>query len=271
MHDTIPKRIIQTGKDSMQPLLDRAIVMNLRLLNPEYDYLFFDDRGVESFFDKEFPQYRTVFDSFRFPIQRYDFFRYLAVYRYGGFYFDLDVLLASDLDKLLTNGCVFPFEGLTFSRHLRKKYNMDWEIGNYAFGAAPGHPFLKAVIDNCIRAQVDPEWVKPMMSGSPCLLRNEYFVLNTTGPGLVTRTLAESPNFAKTVTVLFPDDVCDSRNWNCFGDVGVHQMNGSWRVKSNFLHRRLANYLESWRLKGLLKESLRQGPTRSHVTNTDFV
>src|SRR5271169_6548235 len=110
MHVPIPKRIIQTGKQLEQPLYNRAVMANIRLLNPDFEYLFFDDRGVEEFIDREFPQYRAVFDSFQYPIQRYDFFRYLAVYRYGGFYFDLDVLLVSSLSSLLESGCVFPFE-----------------------------------------------------------------------------------------------------------------------------------------------------------------
>src|SRR2546426_1369956 len=206
MQQLIPTRIIQTAKHRDLSLKQRAMTTNLRLLNPDYDYLFFDNEDVERFIDREFPQHRHVFDSFRFPIQRCDFFRYLAVYRLGGFYFDLDVLLASELSSLLSNGCVFPFEGLTFSRLLRS-YGMDWEIGNYAFGAAAGHPFLEAVIENCVRAQRDPQWVKPMMNGIPRPFRSEFYVLNTTGPGLVSRTLAENPRLAADVTILFPEDV----------------------------------------------------------------
>ena len=86
MNHRIPKRIIQTGKHVHQPLHNRAMMANIRLLNPDYEYLFFDDEGVRRFIEQESPQHREVFDSFRFPIQRYDFFRYLAVYRYGGFY-----------------------------------------------------------------------------------------------------------------------------------------------------------------------------------------
>ena len=54
----------------------------------------------------------------------------------------------------LTDRCVFPFEELTLSRLLRH-HGIDWEIGNYAFGAEAGHAFLEAVIENCVRAQRD--------------------------------------------------------------------------------------------------------------------
>jgi hypothetical protein len=257
MEHRIPKRIIQTGRHTHQPLRNRAMMVNIRLLNPDYEYLFFDDERVQAFIDQEFPQYRAVFDSFPFPIQRYDFFRYLAIYRHGGFYFDLDVLLASDLSTLLESGCVFPVEGPTLSDYLRNHHNMKWEIGNYAFGAAPQHPFLAAVIENCVRAQNDPSWVKPMMRGFPPLLRAEYLILNTTGPGLISRTLAENAALAKTVKVLSPDDLYDARTWNRFGDLGIHLMDGSWRVQSGFLRRRLAQYWEIWKLKRFSKQDVR--------------
>ena len=129
-------------------------------------------------------------------------------------------------------------------------------------GAAAGHPFLEAVIENCVRAQRDPSWVKPMMRGLPLLFRGEYLVLNTTGPGLLSRTLAENVGLAQTVTVLFPDDVCDSANSNRFGDIGVHLMEGSWRERGGHAHRRLAQRWEHWKMQGLLKQSLRLGKTR---------
>lgn len=262
MEQRIPKRIIQTGKHIQQPLHNRAMIVNIKLLNPDYEYLFFDDDEVRRFVKQEFPQHLKIFDSFRFPIQRYDFFRYLAVYRYGGFYLDLDVMLAEGLSGLLEFDCVFPFEGLTLNRFLRTHHKMDWEIGNYAFGATARHPFLEAVIQNCVRAQKEPNWVEPMMRGLPFLFKEEFLVLNTSGPGLVTRTLAENRQLAETVTVLFPEDVCDIANWNRFGDLGVHSMEGSWRRRGRRVRRRVAQRWENWKLQGLLKESLKLGKTR---------
>lgn len=266
MQHQIPKRIIQfrIGKHASQTLRDRAIMSNIRLLNPDYEYLFFNHGQVDEFIGREFPDYRLIFDSFPFTIQRCDFFRYLAVYRYGGFYFDSDVLLASSLSDLLDFGCVFPFETLNFSHFMRHDLRMDWQIGNYAFGAAPGHPFLEAIIKNCVRVQKDPGWVKPMMRGSPPFIRDEYLIINSTGPGLVSRTLAENPGLAKEVTVLFPDDVCDVRNWNRFGDHGIHLMDSSWRAGRGFVRQKLTNYCRNWLRQRRLKESLRLGKSRYH-------
>ena len=261
----IPKRIIQTGKYSQLALKDRAMASNVRLWNPEFEYRYFDNAAVDAFVAAEFPQYRSIFDGFRYRIQKYDFFRYLAVYRYGGFYFDLDVLLATGLSPLLDAGCVFPFEGLTFSRFLRNEYGLDWQIGNYAFGGAPGHPFLEAVIDNCVRAQRDPRWLEPMMKSLPPLSRVDFLILNSTGPGLLSRTLAEAPELTADMTVLFPEDVCDTSTWNRFGDMGIHLMDGSWRNPGGLVRRRLTQIWEVRRMNRLLKESRNSGKTRRHA------
>lgn len=263
MERTIPKRIIQTARNRELPLKAKAAVAGLQALNPDFEYLFFDDAQVVTFIEKEFPQYRSVFESFRFPIQKYDFFRYLAVFRLGGFYFDTDIYFAAGLGELLGHSCVFPFEELTLSRYLRREHQMDWEIGNYAFGAAEGHPFLDAVIQNCVRAQREVEWAKPMMSGIPRLFHSEFYILNTTGPGLLSRTLAENPDAARGVTVLFPEDVCDERTWHQFGDFAIHAMEGSWRTKGNYFRRRVANLWEARARRRGLAESRNFGKTRS--------
>jgi inositol phosphorylceramide mannosyltransferase catalytic subunit len=263
MTRAIPKRIIQTDKTANLPPVARAAVAGMRSLNPDFEYLFFDDTQVEDFINMRFPEYRHVFDSFPIRIQRYDFFRYLAIYQFGGFYFDVDVLLSSSLADLLDCGCVFSFERLTWSNVLREEYGMDWEVGNYAFGARPGHPFLHAIIENCIRAQTDGEWRDVIMRRLPRILREELFVIYTTGPGLVSRTLAEYVNPANPVSVLFPEDVCERSSWNQFGRYGVHLMQSSWRTRPGILRGRLVKYLERRNERHAIELARRIGPKRS--------
>jgi hypothetical protein len=171
----------------------------------------------------------------------------------------------------LETGCVFPFERLTFSHRLRTELGMDWEIGHYAFGAAAGHPFLEAIIKSCVRGQSDPLWVKSMMRGTPPLEKDLYSIFYSTGPGLCSRTLAENPELAKTVTVLFPDDVCNVRNWYRFGEYGVHLMNSSWRPERGFVTGRLGYYHWRWMERRLLKKSRASGGSRRHPVDCEAV
>ena len=149
------------------------------------------------------------------------------------------------------------------NRFLREEYGMDWEIGNYAFGATAGHPFIRAVIENCIKAQKDMKWNQLMMRSIPRMFHENFFVLNTTGPLLVTRTLAEYPDAAKQVKVLFPDNVCDTSCWSRFGKYGVHLMEGGWRKRKGIVQKRLYLIWKSWKQKEVLRNGLRLGPIRS--------
>ena len=260
----IPKRIIQIwGGGAELPLLAKCAVANVRLLNPGYEYLIFDDDRMEQFVGDKFAQYREVFHSFRYPIQRYDFFRYLEVYEHGGFYFDTDVFLASGLDKLVHDRCVFPFEALTGSVFLRRQLGMDWEVGNYAFGAAARHPLIDAIIENCVRAQKDGDWAEAMLRPIPRVFWDYYHVLCTTGPWMVSRTLAEFAGAGEQVRILFPEDVRDRTSWAHFGEYGVHLMRAGWHEPRWTLRRRLNIAWQSWVTRRMLKESFKLGKTRS--------
>ncbi|MGR9108639.1 MAG: glycosyltransferase family 32 protein [Gammaproteobacteria bacterium] len=260
----IPKKITQIwGGGKEIPLLGRASAANVRLLNPEFEYTLFDDGKIDDFVATQFPEYRQIFEKFRFSIQRYDFLRYLLIYRFGGFYFDLDVFLALGLSDLTGYGCIFPFERLTWSTVLRNEYRMDWEIGNYAFGASAGHPFLEAIIKNCVRAQEDLEWRNKILRSFPSVLRDELFVIYTTGPGLVSRTYAEYPELASQVKILFPRDVCDKEKcWNLFGNHGVHLGGGMWRTQHGFFRSRLINALGRWNERQAIEYSRRHAGNR---------
>lgn len=258
----IPQLIIQTGPPGL-PLFLRAATVNVQLLHPGFTYRFFDDTMIEDFLSEHFPEYVADYHSFRFRIQKYDFFRYLAVYRLGGFYLDIDVFLAQAVTPLLDHGCVFAFEELSEAPYFWDAFQMDWQIGNYAFGAQAGHPFLAAVIENCLRAKRDPGWVKPMMKGIPSPLADDFYVLNTTGPGVVSRTFAENPALAARMHVLFPEDVCDRRHWHHFGRFGVHHMAGSWRRPAGIVGRLRTRFWGERNLRRILTAARSRGRTRS--------
>jgi mannosyltransferase OCH1-like enzyme len=110
------------------------------------------------------------------PIQRIDLFRYLAIEHFGGFYLDVDVLLLQPLDALTTalapsarHGgssapvAIFPFERLVDPRvhsTLVEHTGFGGLVGQYAFGATPGHPFLRAILRCVWRASREPEWAR---------------------------------------------------------------------------------------------------------------
>ena len=57
---------MQTGRSHDLPLLAKASAANLKCLNPEFEYQFFDDDDVIAFIDCEFSEYCEVLDGFCF-------------------------------------------------------------------------------------------------------------------------------------------------------------------------------------------------------------
>ena len=205
--------IIQTWKTKDIPDKYKSLVNKIKTLNPTYNYIFFDDNDIEKFVREKYPNYYDFFNNFKYTIQKIDFFRYLAVYYYGGFYFDLDILLFRDLDTINKNKCIFPIEFLLNSDNILLKQNMKKLIGNYAFYAPKKHPFLKKIIDNIVNNRIDIK-----------LNNKEKYVYYTTGPVMVTQSYIDFEN-KEEIELIQPIPFKPSH----FGQYGKHLNNGNWK------------------------------------------
>jgi hypothetical protein len=196
----IPKLILQTWRTSSLPPKFHAAARRVRQLHPDFAYVLFTDEDIVSFVRERCPSWRALFESLAHaPIQRVDLFRYLATYHYGGFYLDLDVHLAQPLHVLLGHRAVFPFERLvegTAHASLRTSTSSSTLVGQYAFGACAGHPFLLAILRSVAKAHTDPAWARVPVAPPD---GDDKTVLYTTGPALVTRAFFEG-GFASQVT-----------------------------------------------------------------------
>ncbi len=230
----IPRRIIQTWKTREFPRRYRAFHRRLRKLHPDYEFVHFTDDEVDAFIRREYPEYAAAFDALPDVISRIDLFRLLAVHKLGGFYLDMDVLMRRSLEELRTHPCVFPYE-----RHpdpyFAARHGTIEMIGQYAFGARPGHPFLLACADNIRRFALEPGSrdlpTDTQLASIPWMYGNAHTlrVLYSAGPGMITRTFIESPaarEGMKIIAAVDPDEQKKIRF--CFGSFGSHQMTSSW-------------------------------------------
>jgi hypothetical protein len=158
----IPKLIHQTYKNrDLPPDIVRNIA-SLRLLNPGWTYNFYDNEDCIAFIRNEYGQ--EVLDYYlrigkEYGAARADLFRYLCLYRLGGVYLDLksgaskpfDEVLLPDDSYLLShwhNDGGAAFAGWGIHDELRKIPGGEYQ--QWFIIAAPGHPFLKAVIENIL-------------------------------------------------------------------------------------------------------------------------
>lgn len=69
-----------------------SLVKEVKEMNPEYEYNFYDDTDCRQFLEQHFGAvYANAFDSLSSGAYKCDFWRYAVLYVYGGVYMDLDM------------------------------------------------------------------------------------------------------------------------------------------------------------------------------------
>jgi len=218
----IPKIIVQTWKDENIPNKYLSDISSLKKFNPDYQFIFFTDDQIEKFILDNYPEYYQVYLRLPIKIQKIDFFRYVAIYHYGGFYFDLDMRATKNLDSLLDFDCIFPVDLFISDKQCenrKERYgyfcekDMRFFVGQYAFAAKPKHPFIKKLIDNiCDNIDIIVEEQDD----------SNLYVYQTTGPDYVTRMYMDYKD-KNDILIL------EHEEGQQFGNYAVHNHYGTWK------------------------------------------
>lgn len=224
----IPKIIIQTGPANYSSKY-KPHIQSIQNLNPDFQYMFFNDENIVHFFKTHYPEYYDTYQSLPVLIQRIDFFRYVAIYHYGGIYLDLDMTgLKSFDDEFLNHSCVFPVDEYIFKSmakwsryHPFLKEGCPFLLGQYAFAAEPRHPFLLHLINN-IHLNLDNILYENANKKKKKKHEREVFVYTTTGPDYVTQCFM---NYWNKSQIYILD--CGVRQH--LGIYAKHQYFGSWK------------------------------------------
>lgn len=118
----IPKVIIQTNKNICNNLEHYNSVMTLLEKNPDYDYIFFDDKDCRNFIKDNFivnildqneknenniSDVLKAYDLLKCGALRADLFRYCYLYIKGGIYIDSKISCFIELDKIISSDSKF--------------------------------------------------------------------------------------------------------------------------------------------------------------------
>ena len=90
------------GKDGPQPDLLSDLSQTWKEQHPDWTYIFWNGEKIDAFMAGH-AEYRDVYNSYPYAVQRWDMIRYLILYEYGGIYADLDYECIDALDSLLEN------------------------------------------------------------------------------------------------------------------------------------------------------------------------
>jgi hypothetical protein len=266
MAQTIPKRIIhiwvtpEGQKRRPIPARYQRLVRRMRALNPDFEYLCLDDEILDQIFVQHYPELLEVFRGLTPWVSRTDLARLVGVHHMGGFYFDLDVMHLRPLGDLLENTCLFPYE-TQVEPFIAASTGMLEAVGNFAIAAVPGHPFIKACIDQLVAAFQDPDSVNlpsdEVVSGFSPLspTQTERRQLYSTSTGMITSLMGRRSDLQDQIRVVA---AIDARNGHkipsAFGHHAQHLCDGTWRGGNGGLLlemlRRAWVRRQRWQIKG---------------------
>jgi len=221
----IPKKIHLIGASKEPPPQYASFVQQMRALHPAWEMIIWDDATALTVVDKYFPEWKPYYCAYKIPVQRADIFRIMIVYLQGGFYLDMDMYCLKSLDDLCNNSMVIGVEKiLSIKECWELKHEHPLRIANYMFGSRPRHDFWLKVLTTA-------------KNSGKVNVRRESDVLDTTGPGLLTKVYHENINRYNDITLLRNNDkacpkTCGPASCH-FGDYAVHWHMGSWRWESN--------------------------------------
>ena len=186
----IPKIIHQTWKTSDVPEKWKKSPEEWKRLHPEWEYKLWTDNDNRNLIKDFFPDFLSIYDSFKYNIQRADMIRYFILYKYGGVYSDLDVYPCKNIEPYISSSSVFEHSS---------------EECYLVYGANSKSHFTRS-ITNCFMVSKPKAtiWLKvfdELQKGLPWYIFGKHFiVLCSTGPLMLDKVVREKAD--KTVGVL---------------------------------------------------------------------
>jgi len=170
----IPKIIHQVWEGKSIPDLFLQMSETWKKFHLQWQYEFWNGERMKAFIDNHYPFLKDIYMNYKYKIQRWDFIRYLILYKFGGMYVDFDFECLDSFDDYLTDYICYFAKEPEQHRVLSKK---DMLFSNALMVTPPGHPFFKYVITHLQTTPVvytGNKFIDVMHSTGPAMLINQY-------------------------------------------------------------------------------------------------
>lgn len=162
--------------------------------NPQWQYILWNEAMGDLLMQTHYPEYYQMYKEAEYPIMKIDILRYCILDTYGGLYADIDYKCLTNFDNYLQKN--------NYQLYLNEQPNQAY---NFLFGKSvsnsliiatqPKNPFWKILLAECANR------IKNYNKSY-----HIYYVIKTTGPGLVNETLKkveqDNPELYKTIKLL---------------------------------------------------------------------
>jgi len=145
VNNGFPKIIHQTWKTHSIPPLLKFYSIRCQKVNEDYVYAMWTDNDIYDFINAEFHWFMPVFEAYKTPLQRADAARYFILYKYGGWYMDLDTECKDSFNSLVAeaNEDSEIFFSTEPDEHSAWHYGGRRILSNAIMGSVKGHNFWK--------------------------------------------------------------------------------------------------------------------------------
>ncbi len=185
--------------------------------NPSWEYRFWTDDDLLTFFQNERPDLLDLYLSYPRAVQKADLARYCILHKFGGIYADVDTICLASLEPLAGDRRVVLCEEPAQHWEPALLRGMDRLWFNGTMASPAGHPFWTSVIDLC-----------RLMA-----TRRAGDVLETTGPLILTAAVNAWP---------MPETLA-LNSCGLFADIDVHGQHSGAVQNGPFGHLSLSSHL----------------------------
>lgn len=203
----IPKLFHQIWFQGAPPPLFESLSQTWKDKNPGWKLMQWEEKGMEKFIRDNFPEYLELYLSYNHWIYKVDFFRYFAIYYYGGVFIDMDFECLKGIDDLLLlfKGAqvAFPAECSDNKTLLESPESHE----NNFLVSVPKHPFWQIVF-NELKREHDGVFSWPES------LKAVEEVMKRTGPFVLTRSLKQFPKERMSEIFVIPSEYLFPLSWN---------------------------------------------------------
>lgn len=146
--------------------------------NPDWLYVLWDDDMSNLMVKTHFPELWKVYSKYPTGVQRCDAFRYCILYRYGGFYVDVDTKCLKPIDSIFSSRQMTKGKPIVLFENSNSPFFYRLRNGNFAMYSIPKQDFWKKVIDDVVKSGTWTKFVPYSLN-----------VINSTGPGQLSHAI----------------------------------------------------------------------------------
>ncbi|ARF09146.1 glycosyltransferase [Catovirus CTV1] len=182
-------------------------------LNPNFEYILWDQSNIENLIKKYFPDFLSKFNNYPKLVQKVDAAKYIILYVYGGVYVDMDLECLKNIDDLLNYQKIMLLKcDLNILTKLYFYHTSGTILQNCFAASVPKHNFWIHCVQLMMNQDIKQSYFELL----------EKYIFRTTGPKLITDAYYTYPSNNEIMlidTSLFePLSSCEYDLYNCSRD-----------------------------------------------------